>query len=946
MERSRAKAAAGVHRSTVARRFLLLFVFCALFPITALSVLAYLHVTRELEEQSHRRLHEASKATGQAILGRLTAVEAAMNALLEEPGGAWREARPHRLLPDLQRLRPSVRALAIVRDGRARSLIGDIGEPPRLAPAQRAHVESGATWLSIGERGGAKRVLLVRAVDPAAREILVAEVDPSYLLDISHENVLPPFAEFCVLDGHEQAIACSIPGLDALPAPALAAMRTAVSGRFEWKHDGVRYIAQHWSVFLKPRFLHPSWTVVVSEPLDAVRAPIASFRTIFPLVSLLSVLVAALVSSTQIRRRLVPLEKLHDGTRRIAARQFEGRVEIDSGDEFEALASSFNAMADRLREQFGALSTLIEVDRAILSASDVAHIVNILLTRVEDLHPCDVVAAVLAEPDRDAPTTIFLKRAGVPEIERREIDGFSTEELRRVVPDPDPQPIDLERETPRFLEPLASRGVKTAVVLPLLANRQLDGILALGRVESEPPAPETLVYARQLADQSAIAMANARTLEENRVLAYYDALTGLPNRLLLKERLGQALSRARRQKLRTALCLLDLDGFKRINDTLGHDAGDQLLGKAGKRLSQASRTGNIARLGGDEFAILLGELERTEDAARAADRAIAALARPFRLGSREVCLSASVGIAVYPEDGPTLEHLLKNADVAMYHAKEQGGNNYQFYSRAMNEAALKHLSLEQDLRQALEWNEFRLYYQPILEVVSLRVVGMEALIRWQHPVMGLMSPLEFIPLAEETGLIVPLGEWVLRAATSQTRKWQREGCPHLHVAVNLSPRQFQDGGLLATVERALMEADLSPGCLSLEITENVLMQHESETMQTLIGLKRLGARLSIDDFGTGYSSLGYLKHFPVDVLKIDRSFIRDLNADRSNAAITKAVIEMGHSLDLEVVAEGVETEAQLARLREIGCDAAQGYLFATPLPADAFAKFLAEQESD
>jgi diguanylate cyclase (GGDEF)-like protein len=603
-------------------------------------------------------------------------------------------------------------------------------------------------------------------------------------------------------------------------------------------------------------------------------------------------------------------------------------------------------MAQRLHEQFVSLSNMIDVDRAILSANDVANVVNVLLARIGDLYPCDLAAFILADPEGGESIAAFVSRPGARAIERCEIARFSGDDAQRLCADPVTQRIDLENEAPHFLEPLASRGMKLAVVLPLVANHEVAGIVAMGHADPGAVDPDAFVYARQLADQAVIALSNARTLEKNRVLAYYDSLTGLPNRLLLKERMSQGMSRARRYQTQAALCLLDIDGFKRINDTLGHDAGDELLKQVGDRVSKASRTGSVARLGGDEFTILLTDFERVEDAARAADRALAHLAHPFRLGAHEVCVTASIGIAVHPDDGETMEDLMKNADVAMYHAKDKGGNDYQFYSRGMNDAALKHLSLEQDLRQALASDELRLFYQPIVEISSQRIVGMEALVRWQHPVMGLLPALEFIPVAEATGLIVPLGEWVLRNASSQCRAWHEAGFPWLSVSVNLSPRQFADEGLLGTVEGALTESGLVPHCLGLEITENVLMQREDDTMRTLLSLKRLGVRLSIDDFGTGYASLGYLKHFPVDILKIDRSFIQDVQTDRSDAAITKAVIEMAHSLDLEVVAEGVATEAQLAILRELGCDTAQGYLFATPLPADAFAKLLAEQDRD
>jgi diguanylate cyclase (GGDEF)-like protein/PAS domain S-box-containing protein len=429
--------------------------------------------------------------------------------------------------------------------------------------------------------------------------------------------------------------------------------------------------------------------------------------------------------------------------------------------------------------------------------------------------------------------------------------------------------------------------------------------------------------------------------EQIKNLAYHDALTGLPNRLLFNDRLSVAVAQAHRQGYRLAIFFLDVDRFKVINDSLGHSLGDRLLQGVARRLQSSVREGDtVARLGGDEFILLLPALNRTEDVAKVAEKILDSLKLPFRLEGRELYVTASMGISLYPDDGGDAETLIKNADTAMYRAKEQGRDNYQLYTPAMNATAVERLALENSLRKALARDELELVYQPLLDLGTGRVHGVEALLRWRHPERGLLLPSEFIPLAEVTGLILPIGPWVLRTACGRARVWQDLGHPHLTVAVNLSARQFQQPDLVAQVKRALEETGLAPRCLDLEITETNAMSNAEATIHTLRELKTLGVRISIDDFGIGYSSLSYLKRLPIDTLKIDQSFVRDITSDPDDAAIATAVIALAHTLKLRVVAEGVETQEQLAFLAARHCDRMQGYLFSRPLPSQECGEFL------
>ncbi|MDO8706239.1 MAG: EAL domain-containing protein [Sulfuricaulis sp.] len=429
-------------------------------------------------------------------------------------------------------------------------------------------------------------------------------------------------------------------------------------------------------------------------------------------------------------------------------------------------------------------------------------------------------------------------------------------------------------------------------------------------------------------------------------LAYYDALTGLPNRNLLHDRLGHALDHARRQEKRTAILLLNIDNFNSINNSLGHDVGDRLLKAVAARLRASVREENtVARMGGDEFAVLLEDAGHADNAARTAHQLVGDLAKPFLAGEHEIFISVSVGIAIAPADGNDADSLWKNADTAMHRVKEHGHNAYRFYSADMTTKIRERLTLRTQLSRALEREEFRLYYQPILDLRSERIVGVEALIRWQHPDRGIIAPDEFMSVLEESGLIVRAGEWVLRAVCEQLQQWSGLLREPVRVAVNISGRQFADPGFLDKVgcmHCLLKGRGRCAGVMEFEITESVLMNTDLATIKILKALRENGIRLTIDDFGTGYSSLAYLTRFRVDAVKIDRSFVQDMIANRDAAALVEVIITMAHVLNLTVIAEGVETSEQVMLLRNLGCDMMQGYVFSPPLPADEMTGFLEE----
>ena len=427
-------------------------------------------------------------------------------------------------------------------------------------------------------------------------------------------------------------------------------------------------------------------------------------------------------------------------------------------------------------------------------------------------------------------------------------------------------------------------------------------------------------------------------------LANFDSLTGLANRMLFRERLDRALIRADRNKTLVALLVIDLDRFKNINDTLGHDAGDELLINVAKRFEYCTREGDtIARLGGDEFTIIMEDVKNFEDAVKIVDKILNLMKKPFDISSHEVYVSPSIGISMYPLDDIESGHLLKNADSAMYRAKESGRNCYRFYTADMNSQLVAQMNMEAKLRRAIDKQEFILHYQPKFNIITRELIGAESLIRWHHPDEGMISPAVFIPLAEETGLIASITDWVVKEACTQNSLWQQQGYNPIRMSINISPKQFNQDDIARRIFNQIICSDLAPKYVELEITEGALMEDIGISNEILKELKVRGIHISIDDFGTGYSSLSYLKKIHLDTLKIDQSFVRDLLEDPDDAAIVSAIIAMATSLRLNVIAEGVETEGQLSYLAEKGCNEAQGYYLGKPVPAEEFVQFFDKQ---
>jgi diguanylate cyclase (GGDEF)-like protein len=487
------------------------------------------------------------------------------------------------------------------------------------------------------------------------------------------------------------------------------------------------------------------------------------------------------------------------------------------------------------------------------------------------------------------------------------------------------------------------RGYRSMGIFPLMRNDQPVGLFTLYASEPNFFDRDEIKLLTELTANISYALEYIEKEDKLNYLAYHDVLTGLPGRTLFHDRLVQAVTNAHRHGDKLGVLFIDLDHFKNINDSLGHHAGDMLLKQVAALFTSCMREDDtVARLGGDEFVVILASMASEDEAWMVSQKILKLMTEPFTIEARELFITCSIGIALYPKDGEDAKALLQSADGALYLAKNKGRNNAQFCTAEMNTRALERLTLENELRQAINRREFLLHYQPRVDIVSSEITGMEALVRWQHPVQGLLYPTKFIPVAEESGLIVPLGEWVLRTACEQNKAWQLAGLKPVSIAVNLSARQFKQQDLVELVSRILQETELDSSYLELELTESMVMQNVEAAIITLNQFKAIGVKLSIDDFGIGYSSLNYLKHFPIDFLKIDQSFVRDITTNLDDAIIAKIIISMAHDLGLRVIAEGVEAEEQKSFLCLHRCDEMQGYFFSMPVPAEEFEILLKE----
>jgi len=923
---------------SVARRIVALFVLCGLLPVAATILVSYGHIEDTLIGQRMAVLRGAASNYATVLFDRLSVAE----RLASTVGEGVRVGRP----VEVKAVERHFRAAVAVEPDRARVLFGAPSKIPsasEIAGTDRPLLVGAGRLVVLHNPESKPSVWIVVSTDTGgvAFHRLAFELNLSYLWE-AHDD-LPYLTEICVLNVAGLPVEC-----ERKPAAAeLDRFRHAPPGDkqtdFAWESGGVSYLSGLRELFLGGRFGAGSWLVVASQPEEHALAPVRALAGVVVPIVLLGLLAAALLGLVHVRRTMQPLNALARAAGRIAASDFDVRVMTGRDDEFGVLASSFNTMSARLGQQFNMLLAQSEIDAVILSSADLERVIAIVLHRVTELVIADRHFLLLADPAVAGAFRLY-SVDGKGALHAQDVEVSPVEAERLLAARRGLRMVRDEQVTSRALAGVAG---SSRFALAFMLGEELGGAFVLGYDGDHSPGTEDVSILMKLGDRVAIALATARRDLELHRRAYYDSLTNLPNRLLGLEELARAVSAAARHQRSLAVLFIDLDGFSYVNDSLGHPAGDAVLVQTAERLRACVRKSDVVmRLGGDEFAVVLTELRESPDAEIVARHAISSLAAPFELPVGRAHISASVGIALFPSDGRTTEELVKHADLAMYHAKQQGTGCAAYFEASMNEEVRRRVELERELRQALAEQQMRLYYQPQLDLRSGRIVGAEALIRWIHPVRGMVAPAHFIGFAETSDLIDAIGQWVLEAACAQFVAWRAEGLAVEYVSVNVSPRQFRGSGFSDAVAEALLAYGMPSSALHLEITESAVLGDQGAAPANLAGLIALGTPLELDDFGTGYSSLAYLRRLPVAVVKLDRAFINSIHYDASALVVVRAAIDMAHALGKLVVAEGVELAEQVALLSQMGCDIMQGYHLSKAVPAEAFAALMHQHAAD
>jgi len=926
----------GFLRGKLAKRIFVLFVASALVPILMLAALYHFQGSVLLLEHAQGQLRGASATYSTALYDRLVLADDALRSVGDELArGA-----------SIGELRPTVGAtfasLDVIPYDPAAGIanVGDIWSGMKSRHAQKQILSGETALLTAPGSNQRSRVLMVRLADPArpSRGALSAEIRRQYLWAERDSN--PYLTELCVFDHRFLPLSCTqtfeLPGLPA----ALERTARSVSGDLDWEDDTGSYVGQFREVFLEAKFTVPRWIVVATQRRSDALDSLSAFETTFWASLVVSTLLALLLSSVQIRRTMIPLEKLIHGTSQLGRRDFSAQVEIASGDEFQTLATSFNTMAKRLGRQFDVMTTLSSIDRAILYELDIDRLMEEVLLSLRSMYGLECAGIVVIDRESHDRVRLFSITSDRKHPMTKNTHA-GTDSRDMLLANTDGYWATPEEIGWRGMACKNGSNAQHIFSFPFGSKSGPGGQLMLGFETRAELDEDDISYIREFADRIGVALSSAARDEQLFRQARYDGLTGLPNRFLLIERLKQEVAQAQRLDKTFAVLYVDLDRFKQVNDSLGHSAGDLLLQEAAHRLRECVRESDtVARVGGDEFTILLGGFSDAAVARTVADHILLAMEQSFSISGTENFVSASIGIAIYPHDGVDPGQLLRNADTAMYRAKASGRANYVFFEDDMNAEVVRIAKLDRELRHALAERQLLLHYQPQINLETGAIYGVEALVRWEHPQRGVLKPGHFIDFAEDSGLIVALGEFVLQEACRQYRSWRDLGIGVNRIAINVSGRQFRQTGFTNLVENVLRTTGIPGTALSMEITENVLIEDVDLVIPILSHLKSLGIRIALDDFGTGFSSMSYLEKLPVDTLKIDRAFIATIDAAGRGGVIAKLVLDMARALNMNVVAEGLERPEHLSFLRDQECDVGQGYLFSKPLPPDLLAQFL------
>jgi len=919
-------------QSKVARRVTGLFLLSALVPLITTAFLSKTYLTNILIDQGYSNLQSEGKYYVKSLFDRLLHVETRLTNIAN----------------DLSAFKNKNVILKNYRGDEFLSLIKEKTSKITLIKNKDEKNNNKVRIYSRTLSNGKTNIFMslqLKQYNKNTTTHLIAEINPEYVWDTKSKSKSHSAFNICVINEGGEIFYCS----KAIPDTITLnnTQRTSENKKIErWTSNDGDYISASKVLFLKSRFNSTNWKIITTQLEEDVLSPASTFNRLFPLVIILTLLVVLLLSMTQIQRILIPLKKLISGTRRVANREFNEKVEVKSNDEFFDLAQSFNAMSERLKRQFSAFTILSNIDKLILSDTHGEDIYFTVLKNIQDVAPCDIASITVLELDAPRRGKTYISEQNISTENNNRRILLSDDDIKTLHSPTNYNDMLQQAKGQHFLAPIKDFGAEHVCVFPVTVHEKISAIISLGFISEITLNEEDILQVRNIADRIAVALSAVARDKKLYHQSHYDSLTTLPNRQLIGIRLEQEIKHCLRENSSMAILFLDLDHFKRVNDTLGHAIGDILLQEVAIRLKKCVReTDTVARLGGDEFTIMLTGSLDSRDISEIADNIIRTLEKPFTVNTHEIFIGTSIGISVFPNDGISGTELFKNADTAMYRVKEQGRGKHLFFEEKMNIEEVERANIERDMRYALERNEFTLHYQPIINLKTSHIIGTEALIRWHHPVRGIIPSSKFIAVAEETGIIEKIGEWVLRTACQQLSLWSDNNVVLDRMAVNVSSRQFIQHNFEERVSLILQETNVAANKLELEITETLLMDERIDSMKILDNLNSKNIHLSIDDFGTGFSSLSYLKRFPVNTLKIDRSFMQDVPTDDDAKSIVKSIITLAHTLNLSVIAEGIESKEQLAILYENNCDYAQGFYFSKPLSADAFEAFYLKQNN-
>ncbi|GMR17048.1 MAG: hypothetical protein BMS9Abin32_101 [Gammaproteobacteria bacterium] len=922
----------------VGRRILSLFLLAGLVPVIFTAYLSYSEVNRGLKQDAFAKLREHARAYGDEVLARLDRADRKAQeiaAVVRDLGAAELQQRAY-LTGDFAAI------WSLAPDGLPATVL--YGEVPASAvlPADSARLaQGGAQLLPVFAAAGPQFVLLRAAAGRATGAgVLAFLLEPDTIWGKLAN--LPYQTSYCAFTVAGRQLHCMRDSGAGMPESAGAPANLERDRVLEWRAGENLHYAAMWRLSLAGLNGDGDINIVASQPRSyALRSSTDLQRIFLPALGLVALLVAAL-SFNLISESLLPLRRLIVAARRFAGGKLSTRVRLRTGDEFETLADSFNQMAVRLQRQIGMLKAMSNIDRLILSGADFEAVSEDVIRYLLELAECDAAAVIARDPD--SPAWAKMISWGDNEFTHERIAlpqelGFDWCQPRQV------NLHAVDATVAPYKSRFEAYDRQYVVMIPVVQGNDLKGILLLASQSKFDLQQGGLTRATDLAGRLAVALTSVEREEVLYRQAHYDELTGLPNRQLLKDRLEQQLVQVRRDGQGGAMLFLDLDRFKEINDVFGHSIGDIVLAQAAERIvGEVRESDTVARLGGDEFVIVLPRLTGNSTVRATAGRLLKRLSEVFCVRGVNHFLSASIGIVLFPDDGDSVETLLKNADSAMYRAKDAGRSTFEFFSEELNAESRRKIDLERELRAALQEDRLDVFYQPQFNLVSGEICGAEALTRWHHHSYGPVPPTEFIPLAEDSGLIVDLGRWVVERSAADLQSILKMGLHPGPVSINVSARQLRDTSFPRDVLQSMRKYGIDPGFLQLEVTETTVAQNRDTAIDILNLFREAGVKIAIDDFGTGYSSLSYLQQLPFDVIKIDKSFIDLIEAGDKSQNICRTIIRMAHELGKEVIAEGVETREQADFLADNACDAVQGYYYSKPLPQERFFEFVAQQD--